>query len=114
MKSAGMLDKLIKLRLWSDVPNAAFGLDQTFDAGIDCWANRRPSGQAAYWGAKQVGEEVTDRFTVRRDTGTHPEQITGLHVVELDGFRFRVVRAFDLDGATEFTAIDCKLLGAVS
>lgn len=112
--TAGELNRRATIRLWQDVPNAAFGLDQTFDAGYACWAKVEPVGGATYYGAKQTGDQVTHRITVRRVAGkTDPASVTGSHVVEIDGMRYRVRRVTDMNDGRRFTAIEAEELGAI-
>lgn len=109
--SAGDLVRRVLIRLWSDVPNAGFGIDQTFDAGIGRWARHDPVHGLAMRAGMQTGESPTDLFFVRRSAGTKPEEVTGAHVVEYNGFRYRVLDAIDLDGRREYTRITTKQLG---
>lgn len=110
---SGDMQRQVTIKLWSDVPNAAFGLDQTFDAGLQRWAKVEPIVGVAYWGSKQAGEDATHRFWVRYGEGTKPEQVTGQHVIEWAGRRYRVIRSINVGDAQRFTAIECKDLGAI-
>lgn len=111
---AGQLNRRILIRLWSDMPNVAFGIDQTFDAGITRWARREPVHGIALRAGMQTGEVPTDLFWVRHGTGTQPEDITAAHVIEWNGRRYRVMDAIDVDGAGVFTRISTKDLGAIA
>lgn len=110
---AGQMNRRIWIKLWSDVPNAAFGIDQAFDTGIKRWAKHEPVHGLAIRAGMQTGESPTDLFWVRRTAGTEPESITASHVVEYNGFRYRVLDAIDVDGARKFTRITTKQLGAI-
>lgn len=111
---AGELNRRALIRKWEDVPNAAFGLDQTFDAGFACWASVEPIGGATYYGAKQTGDQVTHRIIVRRVAGkTDPASVTAEHVVEIGGMRYRVRRVTDMNDGRRFTAIEAEELGAI-
>lgn len=111
MIGSGELNRRIKIRLWSDVPNVAFGLDPTFDAGITRWAKHEPVHGLAIRAGMQTGEAPTDLFYIRYGTGTTPHDITGAHVVEFNGHRYRVLDAIEVDGDHEFTRITTKELG---
>lgn len=109
----GELNCLIVIRTWADVPNAAFGLDQTFDPGTDCWAKREPIHSIAMRAGQNTSESPSDLFWVRWSVGTRPDDITVSHVVEFEGHRFRVLDAIDVDNAHRFTRITTKDLGAI-
>lgn len=113
MISAGDLNRRITIRLWADVPNVTFGIDQTFDAGIGRWAKHEPVHGLAIRAGLQTGEVPTDLFFVRAGAGTWPQDITGQHVVEYRGRRYRVMDTIDLEGARQFTRISAKDLGAI-
>lgn len=111
----GELTRRVIIRLWSDNPNPGFGIDQTFDIGISRWAKIAPVVGVAYWGQKQIDEEITHRIWVRLADGTRPEQITGQHVVDhpMGGRRYRVMRATNVGDTGQFTMIEVKELGAI-
>ena len=112
---AGELQRRVVIRLLSDTANSSFGIDHVVDAGITRWAKLEPLLGVAYWGAAQVGEDVTHRVWVRWATGTKPENLTKQHVVDypMGNRRFRVVRAINVNDAQMFTAIECKDLGVL-
>ncbi|HLO63162.1 MAG TPA: head-tail adaptor protein [Azonexus sp.] len=111
--TAGMLNRRIAIRLQSEVPNGAFGLDEQYADPMGRWARHEPIHGLAIRAGKQTGEAPTDLFYVRRGTGTKPEDITGEHVIDYDGYRYRVVDAIDHEGKREFTRITTKQLGAI-
>ena len=113
---AGELVRRVTIRRWTDSANAGFGIDQTFDAGVTRWAKLDPIAGGAYWGAKQIGEEITHRIWVRYGTGTRPEDITGQHVVDFPqgNRRYRVVRTLNVGDAQRYTMIECKDLGPIA
>lgn len=106
------LNRSIRIRLQSDIPNAAFGLDSTFDAGITRWAKVEPIYGLAMRGDMQTGEVPTHLFWVRYCPGSYPEEITTSHVVEWKGHLYRVLDAINVLDAQRFTRITTKLLGA--
>lgn len=110
----GELNRRVTIRRWSDNANAGFGIDQVFDAGILRWAKIAPFVGVAYWGTKQISEEVTHRIWLRYGEGTKPENITGQHVIDHSNRRYRVVRALNAGDAGQFTMIECKDLGAIA
>lgn len=113
MTTIGQLNRRITLRLWSDVPNAAFGLDQTFDAGITRWAKVEPVHGLAIRAGMQTGETPTHLFFVRYGAGTKPEEVTASHVVEWQGRRYRVLDTINVEDKNEYTRITAKDLGAI-
>lgn len=111
LPNTGELQRRIVIKLWADVPNGAFGLDQTFDAGITRWAKVDPiHGIANRFGA-QTGEEPTHLFWVRYGIGTTPQEITAAHVIEWQNRRYRVIDAINVEDAQRFTRITAKDLG---
>ncbi|MNT43767.1 Phage head-tail joining protein [compost metagenome] len=111
---AGDLDRRVLIRRWQDQPDQAFGIEQTFDQGIPAWANIVPAGNAVFFGAKQVGEDVTHRITVRRRADLTDKTVTAEHVVEAEGYRYRVRRASALKGGRTHVVLDVELLGAIT
>lgn len=109
---AGELNRRIAIMLQSDAPAVTFGLDTSYGTPLTVWAKHEPVGAGIFFGTQQVGEAVTDRFYVRRFTGTTPEEVTVAHVVEFNGQRYRVRRASDLAGAKRITVIETEHLGA--
>ena len=111
---AGELIRRIKLRLWTDVPNAAFGLDLTVDPGIDRWAKVEPIYGIAIRAGMNVGEVPTHLFWIRYGPDTQPEDITESHVIEWRGRRYRILDAINVANADRFTRISAKDLGAIA
>jgi len=111
----GELNRRVIIRVWTDRANAAFGIDQIFDAGFARWAKIQPVVGVAYWGNKQIKEETTHRVWLRFGDKTRPEQITGQHVIDYPqgNRRYRVVRSVNAGDANQFTCVDVKDLGAI-
>ena len=109
----GEMQRRIVIRLWSDVPNSAFGLDHTADKGITRWAKVDPVQGIAIRAGMQTGEIPTHLFWVRYSHGTRPEEITAAHVVEWNGHRYRVLDAINIEDAQRFTRISAKDLGVI-
>lgn len=114
LPNSGELNRRIKIRLWSNAANAAFGLDQNVDAGLDRWAKVEPVHGLAIKAGMQTGEVPTHLFWVRYYAGTTPEEITVSHVVEWNGRRYRVLDAINVEDAQRFTRITAKDLGAIA
>lgn len=114
LPDAGDLNRRITLRQWADLPNAAFGLDQTFDAGRSLWAKVEPIHSLAIRAGQQTGEVPTHLVWVRYGTGTRPEDITASHVVEWRSRRYRVIDSIDVADAGRFTRLSTKDLGAIA
>lgn len=113
MINAGELTRTVLIRKWSDVPNSAFGITQTEDAGISRRAKHEPVHGLAIRAGMQLGEVPTDLFYVRRGTGTKQTDITVEHVIEWNGRRYRVLDTLDVEDAQRFTRITTKDLGAI-
>lgn len=113
LPATGELNRRVIIRQFSDVPNVSFGTTQIVDAGITVWAKIVPVSGALFWGTKQVGDDITHRLWIRYGTGTKPEDITGAHIVEYQGQRYRVKRTSDFEGAKTYTMIEVTLLGAI-
>lgn len=113
LPSPGELNRRVSIRLWSDTPNGAFGLDQSFGTPVDRWAKKEPVHSLAIRAGMQTGEQPTDLFWVRLGPGTRPEDFTLAHVIEMAGRRYRVIDAIDVNGAGVFTRVSTKDLGAI-
>lgn len=113
LPAAGDLNRRIAIKAWTDVPNAAFGLDQTFDAGISRWAKVEPVHGLALRAGMNTEEIPTHLFWVRYTPGTRPEDLTASHVVEWNGRRYRIMNSIDVNDAGCFTRITTKDLGAI-
>lgn len=114
LPSAGELNRRVTIRLQTDVPNAGFGVDQTFDAGITRWAKVEPVHSLNIRAGMQTGEVPTHLIWVRRGTGTRAEDITAGHVVDLAGRRYRVVATINVADADVYTRIEVKDLGGIA
>jgi len=114
--AAGKLDKLVRIRAWQDMPDAGFGIEQTFDAGVDAWAEIKPTKGAVYYGAKQVGNEVTHLIVMRISSTVQESTVTPNHVIDETkaGLRYRVKRAMNAEGKGRFLHVECELLGAIN
>ncbi len=110
----GELDRLVKVRKWTDAANAAFAINQTFDAGQDAWARIDPAGTALFYGTQQIEPGMTHRLATWRTSTINALLITRDHVVEHEGMRYRVRRVTDLAGRKEFCIMDLEQLGAIA
>jgi SPP1 family predicted phage head-tail adaptor len=113
LPQTGELNRKIRIRLWTDVPNATFGLTQTFDEGFKRWAKKEPINSLALLHGAHTSETPTDLFWVRYASLTRPEDLTTEHVVELDGKRYRILSVVDVDDQNLFTRIAAKYLEAI-
>jgi len=107
------LNRSVRLRVWSDVPNAAFGLDQTFDVGRKLFAKVDPIYGLSIRAGAQTGEVPTHLFWIRYGTGTRPQDITASHVFEWQNRRYRVIDAINVGDMQRFTQVSVKDLGAI-
>lgn len=114
LPNSGELQRRIRLRVWTDYPNAAFAVDQKVDHGIERWAKVEPVYGLANRAGMQTGEMPTHLFWVRYAPGTRPEDLTANHVIEWNGHRYRVMDALNALDAQRFTRISAKDLGAIA
>lgn len=103
----GALDTRITIGEWR---SEQFGtsLEEVFTPINSVWAHVEPTRPLTFWlGKVQLDTAATHRITVRRMKSlTRPEELTGRHGVEIDGVKFKILRAFDLDGKRRFTVIE--------
>lgn len=109
----GELNRLGKLRVWSDQPNIMLGLDQTFDAGLDRWMKVDPIRGLAVRSGEQVGEQPTHFIWLRYSNQVRAELITQTHVIEVNGRRYRVLDAINFEDAREWVRVTAKDIGAL-
>ena len=115
LPDTGELNRRILIRTWSDVPNARFDIDQTFDPGITRWAKVEPIravGSIATRMGVAVSEEPTHFFWVRFGRDTPAEFFSLDRVIEYRGRRFRILDAQNAQDADRFIRITTKDLGA--
>jgi hypothetical protein len=110
---AGDLTERIALRIWSDIPNSAFGIDQNFSFGQEFWCKHESVHGLNIRAGMQTGEAPTDLFFIRSGSGTKSHDITGSHVVEWRGRRYRVMDTISVGAQRNFTRITAKDLGAI-
>lgn len=114
LPDTGELNRRIVIRRWTDVPNASFNVDQTFDAGINRWAKVEPiRGIASRMGVATV-EEATHYFWVRYSAETTADYFSQDRVIEYRGRRFRILDAQNFQDADRFIRITAKDLGAIA
>lgn len=89
------------------------GISPTFTTLAEAWAKIEPVGTAIFFGSKQVGESVTHRITLRRSAAVTEGTVTGEHVVESGGLRYRVKRATPLNGKKVWLMLEVEELGSV-
>lgn len=109
----GELDSRVLIRRWQDLPNADFGTTPDYDAGYEIWCKLVPSGSAIYFGTMQVNESVTHQAFVRYTPDINDRTVTGQHVVECEGERYRVKRATKWGGQKVFLYLELELLGSI-
>ena len=109
----GELNRRVTIRRWVDVPNAAFAVDQTFDAGSTRWGKIEPIHSLALRMGMQTSEMPTHLVWVLYGDRSRPEDITVEHVVQTRGVRYRVLGTHDVQDRRRFTRIEVKALGPV-
>jgi len=111
---AGKLNRLVTIKLWSDIPDNDFAITPTYDAGHKVFAAHMPVGTATMAATMQIGEKVTDKFVVRfRANVIEAHLITNNHVIEHSRLRYRVKGTSPLEGGREFVVIDTEMLGII-
>lgn len=113
LPAAGELNRRIAIKQQADMPAMGAAVTQNFSDFATVWAKHQPVGSAIFYGTKQVAEDVTDRFIVRRTALVNEHTVTADHVIEFVGYRYRVRRASDLEGAQQYTMIEAEKLGHV-
>lgn len=113
LPETGELNRKIRIRLWTDVPNVTFGLTQTFDEGFKRWSKKEPINSLTLLHGENTSESPTDLFWVRYASKTRPEDLTTEHVIELDGKRYRILSVVDVGGLQLFTRIATKYLETI-
>lgn len=113
LPEASEFDKRVRIREWQDVPAIGTGIEQTQDSGVAVWASITPTGAALFYGTQQVETTVTHRLKTWRTARVNALVITGSHVAEHKGMRYRVKRATDLDAHDAFVQLDLEQLGAI-
>ncbi len=108
------LNRRVLLRLRTEVPNASFGVDETFDAGRQVWAKVEPVHGLTIRYGMQTGEVPTHLFWIRYTPTTQPQDITASHVFDWQGRRYRVIDAINVDDRQRFTRVSVKDLGAIA
>ncbi len=113
LPGTGELNRRIIIRLWTDVPNAEFGVDASFDAGITRWAKVEPIRGIRMRMGMNTEEEPTHFFWVRFSFAAPAEYFAQNRVIEYRGRRFRILEAQDFQDVHRFIRITAKDLGAI-
>ena len=109
LTNPGQLRKRCTFLEWTSEQEGT-GLREEYKPILSTWCKLEPTGALTYWfGKVQLDTDVTHRITVRRTERTKPEKLTSQIVVEVEGARFKILRAADLEGAERFTVLDCSL-----
>lgn len=109
--SAGELNRRVAIKRWQDMPAMGGGISVADTLVATVWAKIEPVGGALYFGARQVGEDVTDRIFMRRNAVINERSVTGEHVCECDGQRYRVRRASAVNGGKVWLMLEVECLG---
>lgn len=111
--ASGELNRRIKILAIKDIPAMGAGVTQEYTLMTEVWAKHQPVGGAIFFGTKQVGDDLTDRFFVRRSTIVDERTVTANHVIEMSGVRYRVKRASPWESKRDFLMIETEALGDV-
>jgi SPP1 family predicted phage head-tail adaptor len=107
----GELTRRLAIKRRQDMPAMGGGVTPSYTTVATVWAKIEPVGGALFFGAKQVGEEVTDRVFMRRTAALTEHTITGEHECECAGQRYRVRRASAVNGGKVWLMIEVENLG---
>lgn len=110
----GELNRLGRLRAQTDQPNNMFGLDQTFDAGVQRWVKLDPIRGLVVRQGEQIGEQPTHFIWMRYSDQVRAELISQTHVVDVLGRRFRVIDAINVGDAREWVRLTTKDIGPIT
>lgn len=110
---SGELNRRVAIKRWQDMPAMSGSITVSDTLVATVWAKIEPVGNAIFFGTKQVGEGVTDRIYIRRTSALNERTITGEHVCESGGLRYRVRRASALNGEKKFVLLEVECLGDV-
>lgn len=108
---AGELNRRVAIKRWQDMPAMSGSITVSDTLVATVWAKIEPVGNAIFFGTKQVGEDVTDRIYIRRTSALTERTITGEHVCESGGLRYRVRRASALNGEKKWLLLEVEALG---
>lgn len=109
----GELDRVVLVREWQDAPAFGAGIEQTFATLGKAWAKLVPVGAALFYGTAQVEAGITHRMVTWRTSKLNERSVTGAHVVECEGMRYRVRRATAMDQERQFVLLDLVELGVI-
>lgn len=109
--TTGGLNRRLAIKRRQDMPAMGGGVTPSYTTVATVWAKVEPVGGALFFGAKQVGEEVTDRVFMRRTAALTERTITGEHECECDGQRYRVRRASAVNGGKVWLMLEVENLG---
>ena len=110
---SGELNRRVAIKRWQDMPALSGSITVSDTLVATVWGKIEPVGNAIFFGTKQVGEDVTDRIYIRRTSALTERTITGEHVCESSGLRYRVRRASALNGEKKFVLLEVECLGNV-
>jgi SPP1 family predicted phage head-tail adaptor len=109
----GELNRRISIKSWQDMPAMGGGVTQNLPEIGKAWAKIEPVGTAIYFGTQQTGEQVTHRIIYRMRTGMTERDVTAEHVVDYATYRYRVMRASNMNDSDRFVLLEVKELGHV-
>ncbi|MGJ8619611.1 MAG: phage head closure protein [Methylophilaceae bacterium] len=111
MPAAGELNRRVEIKIQNDTPAMGAAVVNNYSTIATVWAKHQPVGNAIFFGTKQVGEGVTDRFIVRYNATINEKTVNGHCVIQFDETLYRVRRASDLEGMRQFLMIEAERLG---
>lgn len=112
--TAGELNRRITIKLFTEAADLGFSTTETYTTVFTVWAAVQPVGLAVYQSSQQIDNAITHRFIVRRQPSTlEARTITSKHVIEYNGYRYRVKRVAELADGREFIVIETEQTEAV-
>lgn len=110
----GEFNRRGSVRVWTDQPNIMLGLDQTFDAGLGRWMKVDPIRGLAVRAGEQVGEQPTHFIWMFYGAQIRAELITETHVIEVNGRRYRVIDAINIEDGRQYVRVTTKDIGPIT
>ena len=105
--TAGSLRTRLTIVPWKDVSTGFADAVAEDGAPRYRWGNVSSVAAATYWGSQQIDTGVTHLILVR-----YLPEISSRHVIEAEGFRYRVRRVKHNSGPKRWTWLEFEQLGA--
>jgi len=113
LPTAGQLRRRLTINKRIETPNNANNLDSSYAPVATVWCKREAVKGSAYFTSRQVGDDITHRFTVRHNpTIMAAADLGTMYELECDGQHYRPQRMYELTDTDRFTVIEAVELGS--